>query len=48
MGLIVVGQLLLAVTLDHFGILGMSRHPFDLTRLTGVTLLLSGVVLIGR
>lgn len=47
-GLIVVGQLLASVAFDHLGILGMSRHPIDLMRLTGVTMLIAGVMLIRR
>jgi len=39
---IVAGQLLVGLFLDHFGLLGASIRPMDLTRLLGI-----GVVLVG-
>ena len=44
--LVVVGQLALAVALDHFGGLGLPVHALTLPRLLGVALLLLGVWLI--
>ena len=45
-GLVVVGQLALAVALDHFGGLGLPVHPLTLPRALGLALLLLGVWLI--
>ena len=46
LALIVVGQMLGSLAFDHFGLLGVPRHPASLARLAGVALLLAGVVLI--
>jgi transporter family-2 protein len=46
--LLVAGQMLCSVTLDHFGWLGLAQRPVDLPRLIGVLLLIGGVVLIRR
>jgi transporter family-2 protein len=46
LALIVVGQMLGSLTLDHFGILGIPQHPVNPTRLAGAGLLIAGVVLI--
>ena len=43
---VVAGQLLTAVALDHFGVLGVPEHPLSLLRLCGVILLCAGTVLI--
>ena len=45
-GLVVVGQLTVAVLLDHFGALGLPVHLVTLPRLLGLALLLAGVWLI--
>jgi transporter family-2 protein len=47
-GVLVTGQMLVSVILDHFGWLGMEQRPVDLPRLIGVALLIAGVVLIRR
>jgi transporter family-2 protein len=44
--LVIAGQVLAAVTLDHFGALGLTPHPVSTTRLMGAALLIAGVVLI--
>lgn len=44
--LIVVGQMLLSLTMDHFGWLGLPVQPISLLRLTGAGLLVLGVILI--
>jgi transporter family-2 protein len=44
--LIVAGQMLTSVTFDHFGILGLTKHPIGAIRVVGAVLLLAGVVLI--
>lgn len=46
--LIVAGQLLTSLLLDHYGLLGFRRSPISLTRLIGGLLLVAGVVLIAR
>lgn len=45
-GLIIAGQLIVAVMLDHFGLLGFSPHPINLWRVLGILLLIAGVFLI--
>lgn len=46
--LLVTGQMMAAVALDHFGWLGLTQRPIDLPRLLGIGLLIGGVVLIRR
>jgi transporter family-2 protein len=45
--LVIAGQLLASLLLDHFGLL-YPRHPVNLPRLLGAVLLLLGVLLIRR
>ncbi len=45
-GLIVAGQILFALFLDHFGLLGFVQHTFNGMRLAGAALLIAGVFLI--
>ena len=47
-GLAVGGQIALAVTLDHYGLLGLERHPVNAVRLMGMLLLVVGVILVKR
>jgi transporter family-2 protein len=44
--LVIAGQALAAVTLDHFGAFGLTPHPIGTARLAGAALLIAGVVLI--
>ncbi|WP_245322756.1 DMT family transporter [Bradyrhizobium valentinum] len=44
--LVIAGQVLAAVTLDHFGAFGLTPHPLGAARLAGAVLLIAGVVLI--
>jgi len=44
--LVIAGQVLAAVTLDHFGVLGLTPHPISTARLAGAVLLIAGVILI--
>ena len=46
--LLVTGQMLASVTLDHFGWLGLTQRPIDLPRLIGIAFLIGGCVLIRR
>jgi transporter family-2 protein len=46
--LIIVGQLIMGMVLDHFGWLGVVQRPIDLTRLIAAALLLAGAWLMLR
>ena len=46
--LLVTGQMLAPVALDHFGLLGLAQRPVDLPRLLGVAPLVGGGVLVRR
>ncbi len=46
--LMVAGQLLLSLVLDHFGALGVPRHPIGMGRLAGVALVFIGVLMVRR
>ncbi len=43
---VVVGQLTLAVVIDHFGLLGVPRNELTITRILGVIILALGTLLI--
>jgi transporter family-2 protein len=44
----IAGQLAAALVLDHFGMLGLDRHPINLARLLGLGLVVAGAVLVRR
>ena len=46
--LIIAGQVLFALFLDHYGYLGFTQHTFNLLRFAGAVLVISGVFLILR
>jgi transporter family-2 protein len=46
LALILTGQIVASVLLDHFGLLGYPLHPLNLQRSLGLLLLIAGVVLI--
>src|SRR5450755_676829 len=46
--LIVAGQLVFSVLLDHFGWFGFAQHPAGMARLAGCCLMIAGVFLISR
>ena len=46
--LIIVGQLLVGVVIDHFGLLGVAPRPIDLPRVLGILALVLGAFLIAR
>ncbi len=46
--LVILGQLLSSVLVDHFGLLGFPRHPLSAARLLGLLALVIGAVLINR
>ncbi len=45
-GLIVTGQVLASLMLDHYGLLGFPRRPLNPARFLGALLLLAGVILV--
>ncbi len=46
LALVVAGQMTAAVTMDHFGVFGLTQHPISISRLIGVALVIAGVVVI--
>ena len=46
--LIIAGQLLTAVLMDHFGILGMKVSPVNLQKIIGILLVVVGAYLVNR
>jgi len=44
----IAGQLAAALVLDHFGLLGLARHPVTLTRAAGLVLVLVGAALVRK
>jgi bacterial/archaeal transporter family-2 protein len=47
-GLIVAGQMLISLLLDHFKVLVPVQHPVNIYRLLGVAFIIAGLVLIRR
>ena len=48
LGLIVAGQMITSLALDHFGWVGYEEHPINIWRILGVAMLLGAVVLIKK
>jgi bacterial/archaeal transporter family-2 protein len=46
--LIVAGEMLTSLTFDHFGLMGLTKHPIGTIRVLGAMMLLAGVVLIRK
>lgn len=46
--LVVGGQLIMSVLLDHFGLFGFSKQPLDWHKLIGLGLMIGGVLLIKK
>jgi bacterial/archaeal transporter family-2 protein len=44
--LIITGQMITSLILDHYGLIGYARHPINPARVIGTILLLAGVFLI--
>ena len=44
----VAGQLVAALALDHFGLLGLPERPVSVTRIAGIALVLAGAWLVRR
>lgn len=45
-GAFITGQLLMSVLMDHFGLLGLAAQPVSFSRIVGVLLLFSGLLLV--
>ena len=45
-GLIITGQMLMSLLVDHFGLLGFAVHPVNIWRIVGAIFLIIGVALI--
>ena len=48
LALLVGGQLLMSLVLDHYGWVGFAAHEMNVWRVVGAVLLVAGVVLIVR
>ena len=46
--LIIAGQMLITLFIDHFGFLGVPVHPVNWQRLFGILLITTGVILVRR
>lgn len=46
LGLIVTGQILASLALDHFGLIGFATKPITIRKVFGAALLLAGVVIV--
>lgn len=46
--LVIIGQLLTGMLIDHFGLMGVAVRPIDLSRILGLIVLLAGGYLISR
>jgi bacterial/archaeal transporter family-2 protein len=47
-GLVVAGQLIFSLLLDHFGLIGFAQHSASVPRLAGCALMIVGVFLIAK
>jgi transporter family-2 protein len=47
-GLIVAGQVIIAVVLDHYNVLVAAQHSFNVWRLLGIVLIILGVVIVRK
>lgn len=47
-GLVVAGQIVASLIIDHYGLLGAAVQPIGLTRIIAAALVVGGVVLAGR
>jgi len=46
--LVVAGQMMAAIALDHYGVLGFTQHSINWGRVVGTIMVIGGVVLIRR
>ena len=47
-GLIVTGQMIIAILLEHFNFLGAEQHSINVWRILGVLLVITGVIIIRK
>ncbi|SDT83904.1 DMT family transporter [Desulfobacula phenolica] len=47
-GLVVAGQMIMAVFMDYYGLLGVPVQAFSIQRLAGIALITAGVILIRK
>ena len=47
-GLLLTGQVIASITIDHFGLLGVPVQPASIPRLLGAVLIIIGVVIVQR
>ena len=47
-GLVVLGQMVIAVLLDHFNILVAHQHTINIWRILGILLIVGGVIIIRK
>ncbi|MBC7846320.1 MAG: DMT family transporter [Flavobacterium sp.] len=47
-GLVIAGQMVAAVVMDHFKIFVSEQHPINLIRIVGILLIISGVIIIKK
>ena len=47
-GLVVAGQMVVAVLMDHFDVLVAEQHSMNIWRLAGITLIIIGVVVVRK
>lgn len=47
-GLIIAGQMLVTLVLDHYGLLGVPVKPINIARILGILLIIGGVILIRK
>ncbi|WP_338831995.1 DMT family transporter [Bradyrhizobium sp. 27S5] len=46
LALVVAGQMVAGIAMDHFGVFGLAQHPVSFSRLAGIALIIGGVLLI--
>ncbi|MGF6310136.1 transporter family-2 protein [Bradyrhizobium sp. i1.8.4] len=46
LALVVAGQMIAGIAMDHFGLFGLTQHPVSISRLAGIALIIGGVLLI--
>lgn len=44
----VAGQLILSLLLDHFGAMGVPKQPMNISRIAGIAFVIAGVLLVRR
>lgn len=45
---VIAGQMVTAIVIDHFGLMGLETRPLSLTRVAGVLMMLGGVLLVQK